>query len=349
MAAEVDFETFFNEIFADDESDNEFEGFDTEDIENDAEPVGPEPIGDDNWVAGDRPPPEIRYTGTPGLSVDIENDSSPLSYFELFMTDGDLQDIVYQTNLYAQQQLDSKNLSEHSRFKKWVNTTVNEMRRFIAMLIAMALVTQCDLSEYWTTNPVTSTPFFSDCMSRDRFMLLLSFFHLNDNNSDGNIPRGQEGHNPLFKLGRLYETILYRFQLYYYPHQNLCIDECMVPWRGNLSFRTYNPDKPNKYGMKGYMLCDSDNGYCLKFQLYTGKSSVRPSENGATYDLVMKLTRGYYGKGHILYCDNYYSSPRLFLDLWGLGMAATGTVRSNRKGKDKINISKYITKFKKKE
>ena len=101
----------------------------------------------------------------------------------------------------------------------------------------------------------------------------------------------------------------------------------------NLSFRTYIPDSPNKYGLKAYMLCDSDNGYCLKFKLYTGKETASNAiQNGATYDLVMDLMRGFFGKGHVLFCDNYYSSPRLFLDLWELGVGATGTVRPNRKG-----------------
>ncbi|VDI01309.1 Hypothetical predicted protein [Mytilus galloprovincialis] len=204
------------------------------------------------------------------------------------------------------------------------------MRRFIALLFTMTLVCQLDVSEYWTTDPVTSTPFFRDIMARDRFYLLLTFFHLNNN--ENNIPRGQDGHDPLFKLGTLYHNILHRFQSYYYPGQNLTIDECMVPWRGNLSFKTYNPDKPSKYGLKAYMLCDSKNGFCSKFKLYTGKPLIPHSSNGATYDLTMDLLRGHFGKGHILYCDNYYSSPQLFSDLWELGVGATGTVRPNRKG-----------------
>lgn len=278
MAADVEFDAFFNEIFADDGSDDEqFEGFDEQDI-NDVEPVGVEPINDENWVAGDRHPPILNFTGNPGVTKDIDNVTSPLSYFELFIQDDDIQDIVNETNLYARQQLDAKDLSLHSRFKKWVDTNLNEMRKFLAMLIAMALITQSDVSEYWTTNHVTSTPFFGDTMPRDRFMLLLSFIHLNDNNSELDIPRGEEGHNPLFKLGRLYQNILYRFQQHYYPHQSVCIDECMVPWRGNLSFKTYNPDKPNKYGMNGYTICDSDKWLLPEVQVVHRKKQCSPQQ-----------------------------------------------------------------------
>ena len=70
----------------------------------------------------------------------------------------------------------------------------------------------------------------------------------------------------------------------------------------------------------------------MKLKLYTGKPATPPSQKGATYDLVMSLLRNHYACGHILYCDNYYSSPELFMDLWFLGVGATGTVRPYRRG-----------------
>ena len=118
----------------------------------------------------------------------------------------------------------------------------------------------------------------------------------------------------------------------YQPHQALSIDEGMVPWQGNVHFRVYSPDKPDKYGLKAYILCDAENSYCLKFELYTGKPATPPSANGATYDLVMSLMRNHFSDNHIVYCDNYYTSPTLFMDLWYLGTGATGTVRPNRRG-----------------
>jgi hypothetical protein len=56
------------------------------------------------------------------------------------------------------------------------------------------------------------------------------------------------GHDPLFKLGPIFKRMLSRFNSAYIPHQNISLDEGMIPWRGNLSFRVYSPDKPVKYG-----------------------------------------------------------------------------------------------------
>lgn len=44
------------------------------------------------------------------------------------------------------------------------------------------------------------------------------------------------------------------------------------------------------------------------------------------------MTPGYLNQGYTLYCDNYYTSPRLFWDLWLLGVCATGTLRKTRVG-----------------
>ena len=186
---DADFGDLLNEFFADDDSDIEFEGFDLNDLDEEIVANEVSEINEENWQDGDRPAPNSSFTGLPGIQKDIIDPDSPIDYFEIYVTDDDIQDMVHQTNLYAAQQLQQKQLKENSRFKKWVDTTINEMPRFLAMLIAMTLVVQLDISEYWTTNPVTATPFFGECMPRDRFYLLLSFFHLKDNSFEENIPQ----------------------------------------------------------------------------------------------------------------------------------------------------------------
>lgn len=328
------------ELFADTDSENEeeFEGFSNDDIENDEnDNVDLENRHDlfdsDNWTNGRRDPhTEIpQFTENPGRNPDVSENATPLDYFNLFVNDNDFEQMASETNRYASQYF-AKNplLGRNSRFRKWVDTTAAEIKRFLALIFAMGLISQSDINEYWSTNPVTSTPFFPATMSRDRFLLLSSFFHLADN--DSYIPRREPGHNPLYKLGPLYTNINNRLFSTYTPNKFLSLDEGMIPWRGNLSFRVYSPDKPIKYGLKAYMLSDATNGYVSKFKLYTGKTSDGPSSYGATYDLVMYLLRGLFLKGYSLYCDNYYTSPQLFWDLFDLGISATGTVRVNRRG-----------------
>ena len=197
------------------------------------------------------------------------------------------------------------------------------------MIIAMGLVNQDNIQDYWSTDGVLSTPFFPQIMSRDKFMNILTFFHLCNN--DNYIPRGQEGYNPVNKLGTIYSVVTGNFSDVWKPGKNICIDEGMIPFRGKVHFKVYNPDKPDKYGVKSYQLCDSSNGYCCRFEIYTGVNQEPPSAKGKTYDLVMRLMQPYLNVGRCLYVDNYYTSPTLFAELYRQNTGACGTARY-RKG-----------------
>ena len=207
--------------------------------------------------------------------------------------------------------------------------TSREIKAFLAMIIAMGLVNQENIQDYWSTVEVLSTPFFPQIMSRDKFKNILTFFHLCNN--DNYIPRGQEGYNPVNKLGTIYSVVTGNFSDVWKPGKNICIDEGMIPFRGKVHFKVYNPDKPDKYGVKSYQLCDSSNGYCCRFEIYTGVNQEPPSAKGKTYDLVMRLMQPYLNVGRCLYVDNYYTSPTLFAELYRQNTGACGTARY-RKG-----------------
>ena len=56
------------------------------------------------WVDVGWDPPHIPFTGSPGPNYDpLLALDKPFQFFELFLTDEFLQDIVVQTNLYARQ------------------------------------------------------------------------------------------------------------------------------------------------------------------------------------------------------------------------------------------------------
>ena len=69
----------------------------------------------------------------------------------------------------------------------------------------------------------------------------------------------------------------------------------------------------------------------MDFDLYSG-AREQPSQHGQSYDVVMKLLEPYLFQCYHLYCDNFYTSPALFEDLFKLQVFATGTIRSTRRG-----------------
>ena len=105
-------------------------------------------------------------------------------------------------------------------------------------------------------------------MKRDRFSLIMKFLHLADN--EQYVPKGQPGHDPIFKLRSFLEPLIANFQQSYTLHRELSIDEAMVGFKGRLAFIQYLPKKPTKWGMKAYVLADSTTGYVWNWRLYTG-------------------------------------------------------------------------------
>ena len=47
----------------------------------------------------------------------------------------------------------------------------------------------------------------------------------------------------------------------------------------------------------------------------TGKDDTPDTTKDQTHAVVMKWVEGLKHKGHHLYCDNFYSSPDLFVDI----------------------------------
>ena len=85
-------------------------------------------------------------------------------------------------------------------------------------------------------------------------------------------------------------------------------------------------------GHKNWVCADAVSGYILTFDVYCGTNSSQPAHpKGLAYGVVMKLVQPFLDKGYTVYMDNFYSSPDLFQDLLDREMAATGTVRLNRR------------------
>ncbi|KAE9529179.1 hypothetical protein AGLY_011975 [Aphis glycines] len=122
----------------------------------------------------------------------------------------------------------------------------------------------------------------------------------------------------------------------YQPGKNLTIDEGVCPFRGRVHFKVYMKNKPNKYGMKLYILSDPLNGYTLKFEIYSGKNDT---DNSITA-LFDRLLSEYYYKGHTVYMDRFYTSPTVLKSLWEKNTKNM----SNRRGLPKEIVKEKLKK-----
>ena len=179
-------------------------------------------------------------------------------------------DIHQQTCLYAGQYIATHTLPPRSRVRPLIRTpfTPDELRKFFAIVILMGLIDYPRLEDYWLRSWPFATSTFSSLMSRDRFSLMLRFLHLNDSN--GYVPKGQDGYDALYKLRPFLTKLLERFEAMFTPKKEMSLDEQMIKFKGRLSFKQYMPKKPTKWGMKAFVLADSKTGYTYRWRLYSG-------------------------------------------------------------------------------
>lgn len=89
--------------------------------------------------------------------------------------------MVKQTNLNAAQVCSNGNFSNHARVKQWIDTSRDEMTRFIGLLIWMGLVSMPKIASYWQSMSLYKNSIASATMTRNRFQLLLKMLHFADN------------------------------------------------------------------------------------------------------------------------------------------------------------------------
>ena len=157
---------------------------------------------------------------------------------------------------------------DHSRMKKWVPVSVSEMKVFIAVVTSIGLNGKADVELYWSTDDVRQIPFYSKVMTRDRFLLILSNLHISDNNN-------RAVDDPLSKVRSFPSMIQRTFVDVYTPGRDISFDEATCPWKGRLRFKVYNPNKPNKFGIKSYQANEFATGYTIAFDMHDSISKYR--------------------------------------------------------------------------
>ena len=303
------------------EPDEEISSSEQSEIDDDVSNVLPSASGT-SWSNTIRSPPNQLFLSRQGPTslaavADLE---SPIDYFGLFFDEDLLEHILVQTNLYAEQYFENQTVSDSSRFKSWVPINDEEFKTFIGLLLLTGLVNKRGrLADYWSRDPIVATPFFNACMARNRFQIIYSFLHFNDNKT---MP--QNGVDKLFKIRPVYDKLIEKFKALYNMGENITIDEAMLNWRGRLGFKVFMKNKPVKHGIKSYVLADSQSSYCWNLSIY--KKDPKSLSDTVT-DL---LTSKCYNVWHTLYMDDFYNSVSLSELLLSKKIRTIGTLRSNR-------------------
>lgn len=216
----------------------------------------------------------------------------------------------------------------------FIEVNGTEFDAFSGLIIAGGLSHQSKVPvhELWTDSKYIPS-IFSTVMSRDRFLDIMKHLRFDDKE----LRQAKMETDRIAAVREMYEIVVEKFKSSYKPSGCLTVDERISAFKGRVGFKIYMPNKPKKYGMKLWMLCDTENYYVSNFKIYAGKEGgKRKVDQGK--NVVLELTR-HLDSGHNVTTDNFFTSPSLAIELLRRSNPITllGTCRKNRK-----NIPDFI-------
>lgn len=168
--------------------------------------------------------------------------------------------------------IQGKHLEKRSTWHTWTNVTSKEMRAFLGIILLMGTMPLPSLKDYWTTDKKCRIPYFAEIFRRDRFLQVFWMLHINENIVDT-----QNMATRTQKISNFLDYIDSKCRENFVPGAELSVDESIVKFKGRISFITYNPQKPTKWGIRIYVLADANIGYIQTilplWQFYYGEIS----------------------------------------------------------------------------
>lgn len=261
---------------------------------------------------------EVVFRGNSTLPEQIRELDTPAQIFTYFFTPEIMSIVAEETNRCAVSQDINTSFS----------INVDDIYKYIGIHLYMSIYRYPNLESYWGKHafePIRTTMIFK------RFELIKRY--LSFRNEEDRIKKGQPGYDPLFRMRNISNQLNERFDSV--PKTaRLCVDEQMCSTKMKHHLRQYMPNKPHKWGMKLFVLCDSF-GYAYRFEIYNGAGDNKKlpgcPDLGSSANVVIRLSQTVPDfKNYIIYFDNFYTSIPLLVYLRARGIYSLGTIRVNR-------------------
>ena len=162
-------------------------------------------------------------------------------------------------------------------------------------------------------------------MERDRFKDLFRILRFDDCKTRAE----RKSREKMAAFREIFTIFVRHCQDNYNPCSHLTSDEQLVPFRGRCPFSVYMKSKPAKYGIKIWIMSDTETAYAKNLQIYLGKRGDKPEVNQGqrvVLDLVSCLDKGYG-----ITVDNFFISLPLAKELLLRDFTLFGTLRKNKR------------------
>lgn len=300
--------------------------------DSDGEEASAEQDDSDTWISRDktvwqkhpvigssrRTAANIMHTSPGPTRYSVRNVDSPLSAFQLFMKDALLQQIQKWTN--------KEGARVHGQ--NWKDVTESELQKFLGLSILSGVYKSCNESILQLWSIKDGRPIFNKTMARNRFQEISSCMRFDD---AARRRAARDTGDKLVPIKEMFTTWEATLQDAYVPGENVTVDEQLLTFRGRVPFKQYIPSKPGKYGIKLWMLADSETSYVYHLQVYTGRQAGQNREQNQGERVVLELTHDLKGSGRNVTADNFFTTLSLAQKLQQQKMTLLGTIRKHRR------------------
>lgn len=211
-----------------------------------------------------------------------------------------------------------------SGYDDW-DVSLRELEKFIGLMYARGILsnTSTPVHDLWSST--WKCDIFPKTMARNRFCDILRFLRL-----DVKTTRRRQLEVDRFALASdIWCPFISNCTRCYNPHENLTIDEQLLPCKCRCPFIQYMGNKPDKFGLKFFHIVDNRTKYLCNGFPYLGKDETRPANESLSLHVVKRLTKPYLNGGYNITADNFFSSMAVVRFLFANKLSYHGTVRMN--------------------
>lgn len=236
----------------------------------------------------------------PGPKGAARNAETPLSCFNLFNLIFEI--LVTCTNIYI-----NKIQNQYQRERDAKRTDLVEMKALIGLLLGIGVSHsgRRNLNDFWDNSKGTGLQLVYCTMSINRFRFLLRVLRFDDIN-DRNERRRLD---KLAPIRTITQKMVKNCRDNFTPSDYLTLDDQLVGFRGRCGFIVYIPNKPDKFGIKIYMVVDTKFPYVYNFEVYAGAQPEGTfQQSNKVNDVVLRVLEPLLDLGCNVTMDNYFTS-----------------------------------------
>jgi hypothetical protein len=267
----------------------------------------------ENWTNVGRTPNRNFFTKFPGIKPFAKRKIDGVtSTWRLLFTDK-MVNIVQKCTIEKGRETDNDFVLTREDIEAFIG---------LAYMRGVLLMRKAEVHEIFSKE--LGCPFFTNTMSRRKFCCIMRNLRFDRKSTR----RARVGSDLFSPIRDLFEEFVANSQHTYEPHPYLTVDEQLLPSKNRCKFLQYMANKPDKFGLKFWLLVDVKTKFCVNQFPYLGKDSERINEPVGQH-VVAKLIEPYKNSGVNITADNFFSSAPLAQKLLKHKTTFVGTVRES--------------------